>query len=554
MSFYLNGVEKSQSDGAEHFPITWGIFKQTEDGKEGAILLAGILHKQDKFTINKFLTGTEGHLRRSFQNSSEPIATLVDGKSLQLLKSVKSEIFKNAFSVIYGASFELSSMVAFKADNDDQAKIELANGIRQIVETNYPIPLQESWTQDFIDLLSEGAITKLKIRGKSPFTHAYYVKIDTHSAGRFVSMAYGKSQFKALFGRAPKIAELWSMIDPNQFSVKTWQTLASKVNFEAQDSINRESLVHLYEIFGVKTEDFLDLLEKEKIHYGSLSARLGAIKTLRGNRCNNADLILKGIKLILSSKEKKQGSHFLMINAMFGILNEDLSGEMNSSTEFLTKLMSASFSIIPGGEPMAIVASDLWMSDEIFKKYQDAYIAAAPGVMKKSRQYPTVEGGISKEYTWESMDVGNPRALVVGLETNCCQHLDGAGSTCVKFALDHPDKSGIFRVMKNGDTVAQSWFWFNQEKGTFVFDNIEVLGSNLRDNILNCYLDFIEHGLKPRAKMFGIKAVTVGLGCNDMPSLSNFTKVPAKDLVTIKSLVSYQVYSDAGSQVTLATF
>jgi hypothetical protein len=108
--------------------------------------------------------------------------------------------------------------------------------------------------------------------------------------------------------------------------------------------------------------------------------------------------------------------------------------------------------------------------------------------------------------------------------------------------------------MKNGDTVAQSWFWFNQEKGTFVFDNIEVLGSNLRDNILNCYLDFIEYGLKPRAKLFGIKAVTVGLGCNDMPALSNFTGVPAKEIVTIKSLVSYYVYSDAGSQVTLATF
>lgn len=149
--------------------------------------------------------------------------------------------------------------------------------------------------------------------------------------------------------------------------------------------------------------------------------------------------------------------------------------------------------------------------------------------------------------------MGNPRAWVVGLETNCCQHLNGAASSCVKFAAKSPENSGIFRVMKNGNTIAQSFFWFDQISGSFVFDNIEVLGDEIRDSILDCYRDFIEYGLKPRARLFGIKSVSVGLGCNDVQALNSYDKVinPVK-IGALEGGVG--TYSDASRQVLLASF
>lgn len=268
------------------------------------------------------------------------------------------------------------------------------------------------------------------------------------------------------------------------------------------------------------------------------------------------DLIIKGLKIIFEHLiENKKDKSFLVIRSFISSIGElNLVELTKKPTEFINAIKARSYKVKFGGEGVAFCAADSWLTEKEFELYQDKYINAMKKIQSSPRRYPTVEGKLEgTAYSWESMDMGNPRAWFVGLETNCCQHLEGAGSSCVIFAAENPEYSGMFRVMKNKETIAQSWFWFDPESGTFVFDNIEVLGNEVRDSILDCYYDFIEKGLRPRRGLFGVKNVTVGLGYNDMESITRLEKVSS--LITIKALTEKHVYSDANNkQVYLAKF
>jgi len=213
--------------------------------------------------------------------------------------------------------------------------------------------------------------------------------------------------------------------------------------------------------------------------------------------------------------------------------------------------------IKPGGEGMAFVAAEAMIPESSFEKYQDEYIKAMEKIPFSDRTYPTVSGNSQVAgYAYESMDMGNPRGWVLGLETNCCQHLGSVGGACVLYAAKNPDISGMLRIKKNGKTKAQSWFWFHQESGTFCFDNIEVaggsgideLGEDSAAKIMATYEAFIEQELVPRAALFGIKRVTVGLGYNEL----NIDKPVDTRPVTMSQMRGGSgVYSDAGRQKVL---
>ena len=84
------------------------------------------------------------------------------------------------------------------------------------------------------------------------------------------------------------------------------------------------------------------------------------------------------------------------------------------------------------------------------------------------------------------LDADDPRNFTVGYDTNCCQHYDSAGEDCTYYATSHPD-SAIWVIEEKGKIVAQAFVWTNEEKDTFVFDNIEF--ANDRDS--RKYLDIL---------------------------------------------------------------
>jgi hypothetical protein len=77
--------------------------------------------------------------------------------------------------------------------------------------------------------------------------------------------------------------------------------------------------------------------------------------------------------------------------------------------------------------------------------------------------------------------------------------------------------STFFLVSKNNRIVAQSWVWM--KKGQLTFDNIEVLGQEIRDSIADCYQAYANYVLKNKF----VERVTVGAGHSDL-SLGNFWK------------------------------
>jgi hypothetical protein len=300
-------------------------------------------------------------------------------------------------------------------------------------------------------------------------------------------------------------------------------------------------------------ESIKKLSEEHKIDLNGIPFKSSAIAIAKGNLKFDENLASKAFKIILeTAKDSRQ--KVLAVGALMDSLGDlDLKVLVKKPNELLAKLQGVAYNAAPGAEGIAMVAGELWLGKDRYADYESAYLKAMPDIIKSSRHYPTVSGRLGDtDYSWESMDMGNPRGWFVGIETNCCQHLHNAGSSCVIFAAENPSISGMFRVMKKGSTVAQSWFWFHKESGSFVFDNIEILGGELRDSLFDCYMDFIENALRPRKDLFGIKTVSVGLGYNDMPKLTSLERVDKPKRASQSGTGS--PYSDAGNQVYLAKF
>lgn len=76
-------------------------------------------------------------------------------------------------------------------------------------------------------------------------------------------------------------------------------------------------------------------------------------------------------------------------------------------------------------------------------------------------------------YKAEILEGTDPRQVMLGYETDCCQHLGEAGESAMMHGLLHP-KAGFWVVTKkdSGKVVAQAESW-ELNKDTLVFDNIE---------------------------------------------------------------------------------
>lgn len=544
MAFMLQGM-------AINNLVVNGMIAKKEKEKLVCLLLWTIKSQRNKDVLNSFLAGKGFQLKEKREGSSiiELISNVNGGGDLSFLEGRPSTLF-NGTQVVYGNVYKISSIILVPTGVDQDNYLE--SSLEKILIEQYPIPMEDSWKQNFLNGLIK-RLTPLVVIGDLPYQSAWKVNINPIEIQQDLSIAFGKQQFIDKFKKAPMIESINLVIQPEKFDFKAWQqvliTLGGKEEFEKLSIEKQLSFVYGIEIFGLRILEFKTLMELKKIKFFELNLKNGAISIAKGIK-PQVDLLFKAINIILENSDNT--NNFLIIRSLFNNIGSlNLVELVKKPTELITNLKQQAYNIKAGAEGMAYVAADLWLSEQEFNKYQEAYLKAYPKIVKSSRSFPTVSGKLENtDYSWESMDMGNPRGWVVGLETNCCQHLEGAGKTCVHFAAKNPRNSGIFRVMKNNKTVAQSWIWFNQETGDFVFDNIEVLGGELRDSILDCYYQFIDNELAPRKELFGFRRACVGLGYSEfkfenLPNISNPT--------TINSL-SENVYSDAKSQKLLRQF
>ncbi len=92
----------------------------------------------------------------------------------------------------------------------------------------------------------------------------------------------------------------------------------------------------------------------------------------------------------------------------------------------------------------------------------------------KSRTFSSIPRIHAKngEYTYEMLRLDDPLALAIGTLTDCCQELGNQAETSMEHSM--VDKNGRVFIIKDeeGNTVAQSWVWRNQN--VLCFDNIEI--------------------------------------------------------------------------------
>ena len=106
---------------------------------------------------------------------------------------------------------------------------------------------------------------------------------------------------------------------------------------------------------------------------------------------------------------------------------------------------------------------------EIEKEYPDFKFADCKCNLPKTE----VELGNYKAYI---MDAQDPRQVMIGYDTDCCQHLGGAGETAMMYGLANPD-AGFFVIedKKSGKILAQAETWQTADGEKLVFDNIEFV-------------------------------------------------------------------------------
>lgn len=154
-------------------------------------------------------------------------------------------------------------------------------------------------------------------------------------------------------------------------------------------------------------------------------------------------------------------------------------------------------------------AADLaGLTQSEFIQYQNYWMRRPRKGYETIPDIGTVVDGAYKMYRLHTDD---PRGPMLGLLTNCCQHLEGEGegSSCARHGAENPD-GAFFVVEKHGKIIAQSWTW--RAGQTVCFDNVEALSDDYMDVIANLY----QATANRLVGKLGIARVTVGSGYDDL--------------------------------------
>ena len=132
-----------------------------EEGKYEPIITWLLKGKNNKSFVNAFLQGKQMSLYSVKDSFSEKIGSISGGKELSLIDTSESELFDGQ-QVVYANAYKLSNVILVpKQLEEDESKSFIREEISSMIEDKYPIPLEESWKNYFIDLISKSSISEL---------------------------------------------------------------------------------------------------------------------------------------------------------------------------------------------------------------------------------------------------------------------------------------------------------------------------------------------------------------------------------------------------------
>lgn len=139
----------------------------------------------------------------------------------------------------------------------------------------------------------------------------------------------------------------------------------------------------------------------------------------------------------------------------------------------------------PAEELLQVRAVEAKLSKGQYLEYRD--LINSPQASYERVPYVRVTGeDVSLEGEWvlERIASDDPIGPMLGLLTNCCQHLEGAASSCANRIWDHP-RASAWVVRYKGSVVAQSYMWVYRK--ALVIDSVEALGSAYVEGIARLY-------------------------------------------------------------------
>lgn len=581
----------------QFLPIKGGLYAQNQDKDFELVSVCFYQNDKNKSLINDLIKNGRTLSVKSVSKEaalpgltpasySDPFSIKIGANELTHLKnaSQKLTIVEGSYEWFVNIN-KLPSIITLKdvkrdmylAEPDVQDKDfldKLKAGVKKILIEQYPYPLKEEFMEELLTLLTDfknGLGKKCchqlirfqdddevcEERNTKILKEVHYLfSLEEEVALKAIPLAYGMSRFKQKFTRIPQIREVSMMINPERFNVKTFQEFISIVTgskdtfLERFDHEARIRLTYVYEIFSNKISDISTLLLSNGINILELDLKEAAIALSKSSKNYQLDLVIKGLRSVVNYFKEKDNARLLLAGILAYLSNfskiDNLVEIAGKPSELISAIQTSSYECIAGAEEMANACGRLLMPQSQFDAYQKLYVESAKKALRAARSIPTVSGEIENtRYSWAFVTAEDVRAYLAGLETNCCQHLFGMGSSCVRFMANNPDKSGIFLVLKDNQTVAQSFVWFEQKSGTVCFDNIEALGGSIRENVWKCYESFADV-LEKYAPMFGYKKLTIGTGYSDV-SLEHLED--CYPLYTLSDIEGGEnIYSDANSE------
>ena len=119
----------------------------------------------------------------------------------------------------------------------------------------------------------------------------------------------------------------------------------------------------------------------------------------------------------------------------------------------------------------------------------------------------------------------DPKQILLGLYTSCCQRFDQQGESSMLFGL-LSEHSGFLKIQRDNKIIGQAWVW-EFDKNTLVLDNIEL--ANCRN------VDQFHDLLYVWAKKSPYKNIQLGLGYSDMTLGEPMTEEEIEDYSIEKS-------------------
>lgn len=219
-----------------------------------------------------------------------------------------------------------------------------------------------------------------------------------------------------------------------------------------------------------------------------------------------------------------------------------------------------------GNEELAKIIGRYGYSQDQFDHIQDIYEQAK----KLDEQYVIMadRSNETEPVTFRVIEKDDPIGFVLGDITDCCQHIGGAGASCVDDGFLNPNAGFIVFEERlkdekgnyTGETriLGQAYVWYDPQTKTVCYDNIEIPrkvldeirgGEKNNKNLSSSALmDAVERSAEAIIKTMnknGIKVerVTTGEGYNDLNK--ELLQRYEKETSPIAKHRSYSGYSDA---------